>query len=215
MAQSAASAPDMLFDAQTLHVQNQAEEVYERGDFDRAYFIYRNELAPIGDKFGQYVVGYMHLTGQGVAENAVVASAWYRLAAERGTKEFVRVRDELLAALNDQQRAESDRLFIELRKQYGDLVLVARAVREDYESLKARTGTHLGSSGASPLTVIELDSGVMQSGAEYYGRIERRMKARLDYIARHTDIEISDVDGENVDVNAIEEQVAARLNRLD
>lgn len=205
----------MLFDAQTLHVQDQAEEVYERGDFDRAYFIYRNELAPIGDKFGQYVVGYMHLTGQGVAENPTVASAWYRLAAERGTKEFVRVSDELLAALDDQQRAESDRLFIELRKQYGDLVLIARAVREDYEALRSRTGTRLGSSSTSPLTVIELDSGVMQSGAEYYGRIERRMKARLAYITEHTDIEISDIDAENIDVDAIEQQVAAQLSRLD
>ena len=214
MAQSGASAPDMPFDAKTLHVQDQAEEVYERGDYDRAYFIYRNELAPIGDKYGQYMVGYMHLTGQGVAENRTVASAWYRLAAERDTKEFVSVRDELLAALDDQQRVESDRLFIDLRKQYGDLVLIARAVRKDYATLKERTGPRLGSNSGR-LTVVEVDSGETHIGVEYYGRIERRMKARLAYIAKHTNLEIIDIDAENIDVNEIADQVTDQMGRLD
>ena len=204
----------MLFDERTLLVQDQAEEVYERGDYDRAFFIYRNELAPIGDKYGQYMVGYMYLTGQGVPENHIAASAWYRLAAERDTKEFVSVRDELLAALDDRQQGESDRMFIELRKEYGDLVLIARAVRHDYETLKARTGPRLGSNSAR-LTVVDVESGETHIGVEYYGRIERRMKARLAYIAQHTEIEIIDLDAEIIDVDAIEDQVVDHMERLD
>ncbi len=68
-AQSTSSFPDMPVDAKTLRVFSQAEEVYERTDYDRAFFIYRNELAPIGDKYGQYMVGFMYLTGKGVEED--------------------------------------------------------------------------------------------------------------------------------------------------
>ena len=83
-AQDPGSFPSVPITSKTLQVQQQAEEVFERTDYKRAFFIYRNELAPIGDKYGQYMVGYMYLTGKGVEEDIVAASAWYRLAAERG-----------------------------------------------------------------------------------------------------------------------------------
>jgi hypothetical protein len=214
-AQSASYFPDMPVDARTLRVQSQAEEVYERTDYKRAFFIYRNELVPIGDKFGQYMVGFMYLTGKGVEEDRVTASAWYRLAAERHTKEFVRVRDQIMAGLDDVQRAESDRQYIELRKQYGDLVLLAKAIREDYEELRSRTGSRL-SADSSPVSVVDMNStGVARSGSEYYSRIERRMKARIEYIVRHAEIGIIDLDSDDIDIDSIERQVAAHLSQID
>ena len=55
--------------------------------------------------------------------------------------------EERLAA-DDAERAESDRLFIELRREYGDLALLVRAIREDYEKLTSMTGSRLsGGSG--------------------------------------------------------------------
>ena len=205
----------MPVDAKTLRVQSQAEEVYERTDYKRAFFIYRNELAPIGDKYGQYMVGFMYLTGKGIAEDRVSASAWYRLAAERRTKEFVRVRDQVMGTLSDAQRAESDLQYIELRKQYGDLVLLAKAIREDYEDLKSRTGSRL-SAVTSPVSVIDMNSsGAARSGSDYYGRIERRMKARLAYIAKHAEIGIIDLDSDNIDIDTIERQVAAQLGQIN
>ena len=44
-------------DSRTLGLQRKVDELYERGEFDRAYFIYRNDLAPVGDKYAQYMVG--------------------------------------------------------------------------------------------------------------------------------------------------------------
>ena len=213
-AQTSGSVPDMPIDARTLRVQEQAEEVYQRTDYKRAYFIYRNELAPIGDKYGQYMVGFMHLTGKGVEEDRVAASAWYRLAAERGTKEFVGARDQVLRSLDDAQRAESDRLYVELRQQYGDLVLLAKAIRDDYDLLRGRTGSRIGA-GGSPVTVLEINrSGAIGSGSDYYERIERRIRARLEYISRHTEIEIVDLDVHTVDIDEIEQQIAAHASRL-
>ena len=216
-AQTAVSFPEMPLDSATLRVQNQAEEVYERTDYKRAFFIYRKELVPIGDKYGQYMVGFMYLTGKGVAEDRITASAWYRLAAERGTKEFIRARDQVMNTLDDEQRAESDRIFIELRKQYGDLALLTKAIREDYETLRKRTGSRLGGD-TSPVTIVDMDSmGATRSATVDYGRIERQMKSRLEYLARHAEIGIIDLDSDDVasaDIDAIERKVAAHLDQL-
>ncbi len=212
-AQESSSLPNASINARTLRVQDKAEEIYERTDYERAFFIYRNELATIGDKYGQYMVGFMYLAGKGVPEDRVAASAWYRLAAERGTKEFVRVRDGLVKALDAEQKARSDRLFIELRKEYGDLALLMEAVRADYALLQQRTGSRL-SAGTSPMIIIDPnDFGSTKSGAQYYGEIEKRMQVRLEFIAAHTNIEIIDINRMNLPT--LESRVDQRLEELD
>lgn len=214
-AQSTSSFPDMPVDAKTLRVFSQAEEVYERTDYDRAFFIYRNELAPIGDKYGQYMVGFMYLTGKGVEEDRIKASSWYRLAAERGTKEYVRVAEQVVVTLDAAQLAESDRLFIELRKEFGDLVLVRNAIRKDMELLRRRTGSRL-SKTTSPMTIVEVGRpGETHSGADYYGQIERRIEERLEYIASRVDIDIIDLDTAKLDLETIDQHLAAHLNQID
>jgi len=214
-AQENGSFPNMPIDAKTLRVQDQAEEVYERTEYERAFFIYRNELAPIGDKYAQYMVGFMYLTGKGVEEDRIAGSAWYRLAAERGTREFVGARDRLMEILDEEEADRSDQLFLELRKQYGDLVLMLQALRREQEMLRSRTGSRAGSSDAIPMTIIRANGGSTTTGADYYGRIERRMRARLDYIRQQTRVEISDGNMITADLDAIERQVGEQLSRID
>lgn len=205
----------MPVDGKTLRVQDQAEEVFERTEYERAFFIYRNELVPIGDKYAQYMVGYMYLTGKGVAEDRVAGSAWYRLAAERGTKEFVAARERIMELLDEEQTAASDQLFIELRKQYGDLVLMLQALKREQQILRNRTGSRIGSADTMPMTVISADRGTSRTGSDYYGQIERRMKARLEYLERQTSVEISDSNINTVDLDAIEQLVSQQLSRVD
>lgn len=214
-AQTTTTFPGVPISSKTLRVQDQAEKVYQRTDYERAFFIYRNELAPIGDKYGQYMVGFMYLAGKGVPEDRVVASAWYRLAAERGIKEFDKARDRLMVTLDDAQQARSDLLFIQLRKQYGDLALLMKAVEADYELLEARTGSRL-SRDSSSLTIISPSRpGSATSGAEYYRQIHNRIQSRLEYIARHSNVEITDFNIENVDLASIEAQLGEHLDTLD
>lgn len=214
-AQSTGFFPEMPVDQKTMRVQAQAEEVYERTDYKRAFRIYLRDLAPIGDKYAQYMVGFMYLTGKGVEEDRVMGSVWYRLAAERDIKEFVRVRDQVMVSLDDAQRVESDRLFIEFRKKYGDLALLTKAIREDYDKLRSMTGSRLGAGGSS-MTVVDMGAaGATRSGSDYYRRIERRMQARLEYIVEHTKVGIIDIDVDNINVDSLESQVAAHLGRLD
>jgi hypothetical protein len=209
------SFPNLAVDSKTLRVQNQAEEVYERTEYERAFFIYRNELVPIGDKYAQYMVGYMYLTGKGVEEDRVAGSAWYRLAAERGTKEFVAASKRMMELLDEEQTAASDRLFIELRKQYGDLILMLRALKREQEILRTRTGSRVGSADTMPMTIISADRGRTTTGSDYYGQIERRMKARLEYLERQTNVEISDGNINTLDLDAIELLVSQQLSRVD
>ena len=211
-AQESSSLPNASINARTLRVQDKAEEIYERTDYKRAFFIYRNELATIGDKYGQYMVGFMYLAGKGVPEDRVAASAWYRLAAERGTKEFVQVRDGLVKALDAEQKARSDRLFIELRKEYGDLDILMEAVRADYALLQQRTGSRLAA-GTSPMLIMDPNAGSTKSGAQYYGEIEQRMQARLEFIAAQTKIEIIDINKMNL--STLESRVDQCLEELD
>jgi hypothetical protein len=115
--------------------QEKVDALFEKGDYERAAFIYREELAPLGDKYAQYMIGYMYLTGKGVTGDMAVASAWYRLAAERGDDHFLKARDEIWGTLNEQQRTQSDSTYTELRKDYGDAMLVADFVERDIEIL--------------------------------------------------------------------------------
>jgi hypothetical protein len=212
-AQESSSFPSVPLSPKTMQVQNQAEKVYLRTDYERAFFIYRNELAPIGDKYGQYMVGFMYLTGKGVPEDRVAASAWYRLAAERGIKEFVETSDQLMKSLDEEQTARSDQLFIELRKQYGDLALLMNAVKEDYETLRSRTGSRLSGDSSSLTIVNPNSSGSVRSGAEFYGQIEKRMKDRLEFIAAHTRVEIVDINSANL--ARVEASVNEHLEELN
>ena len=93
--------------------------------------------------------------------------------------------------------------------------MLMRSVRADLERLKARTGSRLGSD-ASPVTIIDMNrGGGTSTGAEYYRRIEDRVRSRLEYIARHAKVEIVDFDVNSIDLVSVEEQVSQRLETLD
>jgi hypothetical protein len=173
-------------DRQTLRTQEKVEGLFEAGRYDRAYFIYRNELAPRGDKYAQYMVGYMHLTGSGVDEDPVTAYAWYQLAAERGGPSLSQARDELAAALSAEQIMAANALFEELRNEYSDRVLIMRLVKKDLEMLRnsAGNGRTLGS---SHMTVIDRRYGIT-SGSHYYGMIRKRLDARLAYLKGQVEV---------------------------
>jgi len=120
-------------------LQEKADSDFAKGDYGSALEVYQHELAPLGDKYSQYMVGYMYLAGKGVQEDAILASAWYRLAAQRGTEQYVRIRDSLLALLNDEQQSRCDQLYIELRRKMGDLKLVQQLLRSDMQILRRRS----------------------------------------------------------------------------
>ncbi len=185
-----AVAQDRSSDLSTLRLHQKAEELYQNGHFERAFFIYVNELAAIGDKYSQYMAGYMCLHGQGTRQDPVRASAWYRLAAERGAPQFIELRDQLLESMSDAERALSDDAYIKLRLKYSDLALALGHLRDERRLIESgTTGTRLNDGYPGPITVVDSRTGAPMTREEYVVRIEERMQVRLDFITEHMGIE--------------------------
>ena len=169
---------------QTLKTQAKAEELFQRRQFHRARVIYRNDLAPIGDKYAQYMLGFMNLSGFGVEPDAALASAWFRLAAERGKPpEFVKIRDEQLAKLDDSERIRSDELLLELGREFSDIAISLREAREAFEDIEqVTTGSRVGGIPSTAMIIVEPRSGGSESGDAHVYRAQRRMQNHLDYL---------------------------------
>ena len=196
--------------SKTMALQRKVDDLFDAGDYERAFFIYRNELAPLGDKYAQYMVGYLYLTGQGVDENYAAASAWYQLAAERGTREFVAVRDQLTRSLTSVQVRESDALYEELRLEYSDLAVLMASIKRDHSELEMKTGTRVNSE-ASQVTVIDARIGRTLSGNDYYGRIREQLGERLVMLKELGDFEELETDPDKINIHELERRVRERL----
>ncbi len=206
--------PGVSADQRTLETQERVDELYEAGEFERAFFIYEKELAPRGDKYAQYMVGYMHLNGQSVPQDKVRALAWYRLSAERGYEILEQARDELARAMTREEIDASNTILLELLQRIGDTALIMKLIRRDMDELKRRTGTHIASSNISSPMITITPSGVPQD-PNYYRNLRRRLEARLNYL--ETNVIISDVTLESEDerLRQFEEQIKSELASID
>jgi len=213
LAQTYSSFPGGETDQRTRRAQERVEEFYVQGAYDRAYFIYRNELAPRGDKYAQYMIGYMHLTGAGVAEDPAVAVAWYRLAAERGEPSISRAGDELEETLNPTQVAATDALFAELKSELSDRVLIIKLVRKDLDLLR-NSSVRGDSRGGGHMLVIDRRYGMI-SGAQYYRLIKNRLDTRLKYLKGQ--VEVVDVGGgsEAMELAEIETEIRRLIMEVE
>ncbi len=194
-----------------MATQRRVDELFDAGNYKRAFFLYRNELAPLGDKYAQYMVGYMYLSGMGIDEDYVAASAWYRLAAERGTREFIAVRDQLTRNLTDEQIFRSDALYSKLRREYCDLVILLSFIKRDVSELQIKTGTHVNSR-SSPILIVETRIGRVRTGFDYYDGIRDKLEDRLRMLKEVGDFQDLEIDPDHVNVHELERRVEARLS---
>ena len=190
-AQQSAGNLSVELDAKTLSVQAKAEDLFQREHYRRAHVIYLNDLAPIGDKYAQYMLGFMSLSGFGVEQDRALASAWYRLAAERGEpEEFVAIRDELLEQLDAVDRQRSDAIYLQLRRKFSDIAISMREAREAFGDLaQVTTGSRLGTSPSTAVTIVEPRGGSSVSGDALIYRTHRRMQDHLDYVTSRLGID--------------------------
>ena len=212
LSQTYSSFPGLETDHATLKTQERVEELYMSQSYERAYFIYRNELAPRGDKYAQYMVGYMHFTGAGVPEDPAAALAWYRMAGERGEPVILTARDQLQETLNPQQIAAADSLVAELKKELGDRVLIYNLVQKDLDILR-KSASSGPSPGSASMLVIDRRYGYM-SGAQYYDIIQKRLSVRLTHLKSQVDV--IDVDGgETMELAQIESEIKELIAEID
>ena len=214
LAQDYKPFPGVSADQRTVETQKRVDELYDAGNFERALFIYENELAPRGDKYAQYMVGFMYLNGEGAPQDKVRALAWYRLSAERDTEILMQARDELAATMTQEEIDASNGIFVDLLKKIGDTTLIMVLIQRDMRTLKGRTGTHVvGSRLTSPVQIIK-PSGLPED-PNYYRNVRLRLEARLNYL--ETKVEISDIASESEDeeIRLFEEQIKSELAALE
>jgi len=195
-----------------LSLQVKVDRLFERGEYERAYLIYRNELAPLGDKYAQYMVGYMHLTGMGAERDPALASAWYRLAAERGTPEFIALRDQVMQELPAEQLVQSDALYRQLRHDYSDLAVLLRSIKHHVHELQARAGTGVTGTPAS-ITVFKSQTSMRTTAptAVSYARIRIQLRDQLRKLAVLGNFADLETDPSKVDVDQVERLVNERI----
>ncbi len=210
-AQRASGLSADIPDKRSLAVQTKAADLFDAGKFERAYFIYRNELVPLGDKYAQYMVGYMLLTGLGVGEDHVAAYAWYRLAAERDTPEFVAVRNRMQRLLTDDELQQSNTIYAQLRREYCDLSVLLVSIKRNQQELQPGTGSGL-SNNSVPVTVIESRrDAVASSESGDYRRINRHLLDRVQLLLDTGQFPELGSDPEQIDLGDLERLVNERI----
>lgn len=195
-----------LPDSQTMAVQEKVDQLFDAGEYERAFFIYRNELAPLGDKYAQYMVGYMYQDGLGIDEDPVSAAAWYQLAAERGTREFVVVRDRYMHVMDPAAATQSRELYRELRLKYSDLAVLLSSIKRNVKDLQGRTGSRVRSQ-SSPVTVIESRTSRFTTGSDYYGNIREELEARVGLLKEIGDFQDIETDADRINIHDLERRV--------
>jgi len=206
--------PGEPIDQRTRTIQERVDAVYTGGDFVRALLIYEKDLAPLGDKYAQYMVGYMHLEAEGVPQDKVEALAWYRLAAERSEPLLERVRDGLAAQMTAVEMAGSDQRFLDLWKSIGDRTLIMELIRRDMGILRTRTGTRIpGAVPSSPSVTIRVSGEPV--GPNYYRKVRTRLENRIAYLDARVEISDIVIAGELEKFRSLEAEMKQQLASME
>jgi len=207
--------PGESADQRTLQIQKRVDELYDAGNYKRALFIFEKELAPRGDKYAQYMVGFMHVSdAHDVPQDTARALAWYRLAAERGNDVLEGARDELATTLTRDEIDASNQIFLDLLQKIGDIRLLMKLIQRDMNTLKSRTGTHIpGSRISGPMQIVR-PSG-MPENPNFYRDIRLRLEARLNYIETKVGINDITLESDYDELRMFEEQVKSDLAALE
>lgn len=116
---------------------------YAKGKFESALKYFKIG-ARYADKLSQLSIGLMHLNGQGVPEDHVLAYAWTAVAAERGYPQFVATRDRIWTSLSPAQQVQAKAAEAGISAEYGDRVAKPRMTRELNYWRTQMTGSLIG-----------------------------------------------------------------------
>ena len=100
--------------------------------------------ARYGDKFSQHALSLMYWHGVGTTVDRAQAYAWSDLAAERGYRDLLLLREKMWMEMNAAQRAQALLLGEALYSKYGDAVARPRMEWELRKALARATGSRVG-----------------------------------------------------------------------
>lgn len=140
---------------------------FEDGDHADALnaFIRSSRFA---DKGAQAMVAEMYWTGQGTPVDRALAYAWMDLAAERGYKDFLKIRERYWNQLDDAERSRALDVGKEIYAEYGDEVAKPRLSRQIEKGRRNVTGSRTGFVGSMTVLVPGNGTWITLDGTQYY-----------------------------------------------
>lgn len=142
-------------------------ERFEAGDHARALeaFIRSSRFA---DKGSQAMVAEMYWSGQGGGVDRARAYAWMDLAAERGYKDFLKIRERYWSQLDPAERERALEIGASVYAEYGDAVAKPRLERKLAQGRRNVTGSRTGFTGALTVLVPGNGTWISLDGSQYY-----------------------------------------------
>lgn len=121
-------------------------KAYERGDYGDAIRHFTRG-AYHADKFSQHSLSLMHWHGVGVPVDRVQAYIWADLAAERGVRSLLLVRERMWQELSEQERERAKEAGADYYARYGDEAAKPRAEAVMRRFATKMTGSRVGFDG--------------------------------------------------------------------
>lgn len=116
---------------------------YLSGHYDEAIVKFER-AASFADKHSQHYLSLIYWHGQGVPLDRVRAYIWSDLAAERGSRKLLAIREKMWAELTPQQQQQAVAEGGEYYANYGDEVARPRAEAEIRRFATRMTGSRVG-----------------------------------------------------------------------
>lgn len=153
-----AAEPLTLTDASFFDIDSNLERAKghpnERGRFNglKAYKTgrYREAVehferaASYADKYSQHYLSLMYWHGAGIGRDPVKAYIWSDLAAERGSRRLLAIREKIWGELDDAQRKQVEAEGAAYYDLYGDAVAKPKAEAEIRRFARSMTGSRTG-----------------------------------------------------------------------
>lgn len=163
--------------ADLIRASRSLQNGLEKEAFDK----YLN-AARYGNKDAQKSIALMYIKGMGVDKDWAKACAWLMLAASHEDPLIGHARDEVLAALREDEIAAADAYYPEIDAEYGDLSALKRRVAWVRQQKRELTASREESMGALRVQVADSTGYNWElSGDEYF----RVLDAYVDELKRY------------------------------
>ena len=142
-------------------------EAMKKEEYENAFKFFQR-AAFYADKPSQGMVAEMYWNGQGTEKDPVLAYAWMDLAAERGYRGFLGLRERYWKTLDPRQREEAIERGQAVYARYGDAVAQPRLATQLRRGRKQVTGSRTGFSGNLQIIVPGPSGNQSIDGTKFY-----------------------------------------------
>jgi len=166
-AQLAVNTQGFLSAHPDMRWRQMAMEHYLAGNYEDALGDFMRS-ARFADKGSQAMVAEMIWTGQGTTVDRARGYAWMDLAAERGYKDFLKLREIYWNEMNPSERDQAIGIGQEIYAEYGDDVAKPRLARKINQGRRNVTGSRTGFGGNLSILVPYANSWISIPADKYY-----------------------------------------------